>query len=415
MTSKRYDIGWQPVFCHYLNNISPAINKVTQSMRRLIKDASLFSISARTGMEDAVPRQYRLPVAVLTTALMILSTGNSIGAADRSPLVVVSTVQTDTVIKQVPLTGTFTSARVARLSAEISGQVEAVNVEVGDRVETGSALVELDREIEQLTLKALQASYRQSSAELADARRRYQDAQRLREQKNISENALRLLEAEVRVDGATLKQKQAEEQRQQARVERHTLRAPFSGVISERLTETGEWIEPGRPVLTLVAVDDLRIEFRVPQEFYAGINPQSSISVTLDALPEREFDGTIDAVVPVSDVSSRTFLIHVRVNAGDARLTPGMSVHGKLNLSTGSRGVVVARDAILRYPDGRVTVWVINPHSEPPTVSEKRVTTGHSFDGLITIREGIAAGDVIVVQGNESLQEGQQVRIQRRE
>ncbi len=58
---------------------------------------------------------------------------------------------------------------------------------------------------------------------------------------------------------------------------------------------------------------------------------------------------------------------------------------------------------------------MINPDSEPPTVSEKHVTTGHSFDGLITIREGIGAGDVIVVQGNESLQVGQQVRIQRHE
>jgi RND family efflux transporter MFP subunit len=186
-------------------------------------------------------------------------------------------------------------------------------------------------------------------------------------------------------------------------------------VISERTTETGEWIEPGKPVLTLVAVNDLRIEFRVPQEFYSRLNTQSTITVTLDALPDREFDGTIDAVVPVSDASARTFLIHVKVDAGDARLTPGMSVHGKLNLTTGREGVVVSRDAILRYPDGRITVWVIDPDSAPPTVSEKRVTTGDSFDGLITIRGGIQAGDVIVVRGNESLQEGQQVRIQRGE
>ena len=210
-----------------------------------------------------------------------------------------------------------------------------------------------------------------------------------------------------------LKQQQAEQRRQQARIERHILQAPFSGVISERLTEAGEWIEPGRPVLTLVAVDDLRIEFRVPQEYYSSIDKQTTLDVTLDAFPEREFAGTIDAVVPVSDPISRTFLIHVIVDAGNARMTPGMSVHGKLQLSTGRQGVVISRDAILRYPDGRITVWVINPDSEPATVSEKHVTTGHSFDGLITIREGIDAGDVIVVQGNESLQDGQQVRIQR--
>jgi membrane fusion protein (multidrug efflux system) len=384
-------------------------------MHRFIKPPRLGTDSSRTWTFAVVQHRNRLPVVMHMITGVILSAVLSIASADRSPLVIVSTAKTDTVIQQVPLTGTVTSARISRVSTEVSGQVEAVNVEVGDRVETGAALIELDREIEQLVVVALQASIRQASAELADAKRRYQDARRLREQKNISENELRLREAEVEVDGAMLKQKQAELQRQQARVERHTLRAPFSGLISERLTEAGEWIEPGRPVLTLVAIDELRIEFRVPQEFYSGINPQSTLSVTLDALPELEFDGTIDAVVPVSDPSSRTFLIHVKVDSGDARLTPGMSVHGKLNLTTGRQGVVISRDAILRYPDGRVTVWVINPGSEPPTVSEKRVTTGHSFDGLITIREGVRAGDVIVVRGNEFLQEGQQVLIQRRE
>ncbi len=384
-------------------------------MLRLNKAARLFATNAHARMSAAARCHYPLPVTVSAMALMFLFNSTSIAVADRFPLVVVSTAKTDTLIKQVPLTGTITSARVAKLSTEVSGQVEAVNVEVGDRVESGAALVELDREIAQLTLEALQASTRQASAELADAKRRFQDVKRLRERKSISENEMRLLEAEVEIDGATLKQKRAEEQRQQARVERHTLRAPFSGVISERLTETGEWIEPARPVLTLVAVDELRIEFRVPQEFYPRINQQSTLSVTLDALPDREFDGAIAAVIPVSDSSSRTFLIHVKVDAGDARLTPGMSVHGKLNLTTGRQGVVISRDAILRYPDGRVTVWVINADSDPPTVSEKRVSTGHSFDGLITIREGIQANDVIVVRGNESLQEGQQVRIHSRQ
>ena len=355
-------------------------------------------------------------VANLVIAGTLFSADTLLAASDRSPLVVVSTAKTDTVIRQVPLTGTMTSARVARLSTEVSGLVQTVAVEVGDAVKTGAVLIELDREIEQMTLQALQAAVTQSRAELADARRRYQDAKRLRQQKSISENELRLLEAEVEVDAATLKQKQAEQSRQQARVDRHTLRAPFSGVVSERLTETGEWIAPGSPVLTLVAVDDLRIEFRVPQEFYNRITPDSTINVTLDALPEREFDGRIDAIVPVSDASARTFLIHVKlVDAGDDRLTPGMSAHGQLRLSTGREGVVVSRDAILRYPDGRITVWVIEQDSDPPVVAEKRVSIGHSFGGLITIREGVQPGDVVVVRGNESLQEGQQVRIQRRQ
>lgn len=361
-----------------------------------------------------LPRRRLRPVVLLISCLLAIA-ADVAAATDRSPLVVVATARTDTVIRQVPLTGTMTSARVARLSTEVAGLVEMVKVEVGDRVKAGDMLIELDREIEQLTLQALQAAAAQSQTELADARRRYQDAKRLRDQKSISENELRLLEAEVEVDAATLKQKQAEQQRQQARVDRHSLRAPFSGVISERLTETGEWIVPGSPVLTLVAADELRIEFRVPQEFYNRISRDSAVGVTLDALPERQFDGRIETIVPVSDPSARTFLVHVQLDAANARLTPGMSAHGQLRLSTGREGVVVSRDAILRYPDGRITVWVIDPDSDPPTVSEKRVATGHSFGGLITIREGIEDGDVVVVRGNESLQEGQQVRIQHRE
>ena len=359
---------------------------------------------------------------ILITILLCLTAigpatlpATSWGASDRAPLVVVSKVTTDTVIKQVPLTGTITSARVANLSTEVSGRVDKVNVEVGDRVKAGAPLIELDREIERLTLESLRAATIQARAELADATRRFKDAQRLRQQKSISENELRLLEAEVEVDAATLKQKKAEEERQQARVERHTLRAPYDGVVTERHAESGEWIVPGTPVLKLVADDQLRIEFRVPQEFFNRIDENSVITLTLDAMPDREFNGSIAAIVPVSDFSSRTFLVHVTIDSGDAQITPGMSVHGQLKLSTGREGVVVSRDAILRYPDGRVTVWVIKPGSEPPKVTEKRVTTGHSFGGMITIRDGIEAGEVVVVQGNESLKGDQQVRILRHE
>ena len=332
-------------------------------------------------------------------------------ASAREPLVVVSKARTQTVIKQVPLTGTINSAKVSRLSTEVSGQVETINVEVGDSVKTGDVLVQLDAEIETLTLQSSQASTTQARAELADARRRYKDAERLKKQNSISDNAIRLIQAEVEIDAAALKRQQAEERVQQARVDRHTLKAPFTGVISERLTEIGEWIDPGRAILTLVAVDDLRVDFRVPQEFYTRINEKSGITVTLDALPKKEFNGTIETIVPVTDPSARTFLMHVRLGLDDIKITPGMSVHGLLRLNTGMQGVVISRDALLRYPDGRVTVWVVSEKNQQSTVSEQQVKVGHGFNGQVSILDGLQAGDVVVVEGNESLQEGQQVRI----
>ena len=335
-------------------------------------------------------------------------------ASPRLPLVVVSEVKTADIIKQVPLTGTISSAKLSRLSSEVSGLVETLRVEVGDHVKAGDVLLQLDDEIEALRLAAAVAATRQAEAELADARRRFKDAKRLRKQNTISENEIQLREAEVRIDEAVLQQQTAEMKQQQATVQRYRLKAPFSGVISERLTEIGEWIEPGKAVLTLVAIDELRADFRVPQEFFMAIDKNTEVTVSLDALTGKTYAGKIETVVPVSDPSARTFLIHVVMPGADIKMTPGMSVHGTLRLRTGKRGVVVSRDALFRYPDGRVTVWTVSQQKDQTVVFEKRVRLGNSFNGQMSILEGINAGDVVVVQGNESLQEGQRVKIHSR-
>ena len=88
-----------------------------------------------------------------------------------------------------------------------------------------------------------------------------------------------------------------------------------------------------------------------------------------------------------------------------------MSVRGKTNIDTGRSGVAVSRDAILRFPDGRVTVWVVDTGGDMPVVREQVVRTGFEFSGVVEITEGLADGDVVVVRGNETLQEGQTVTI----
>ena len=85
-----------------------------------------------------------------------------------------------------------------------------------------------------------------------------------------------------------------------------------------------------------------------------------------------------------------------------------MSANGVLSLDTGEEAVVVTRDAILQHPDGRTTIWVVN---QDKSVSERLVKTGLSFNGNIVIEEGLDADVSIVVQGNESLREGQLISI----
>ena len=150
-------------------------------------------------------------------------------------------------------------------------------------------------------------------------------------------------------------------------------------MISERLAELGEWVNPGDGLLELVATDNLRFDFRVGQESFAVISPQTPIEITLDALPDRSFSGRVDTIVPIKNPGARTFLIRVFANrtATDdpITITPGMSVRGRLNVDTGRSGIVVWRDAILRFPDGRVTVWVVDQDGELPVVHERIVRT----------------------------------------
>ncbi|MEW8540514.1 MAG: efflux RND transporter periplasmic adaptor subunit [Candidatus Thiodiazotropha endolucinida] len=185
--------------------------------------------------------------------------------------------------------------------------------------------------------------------------------------------------------------------------------------MSRRLVEQGEWIQPGDTVVELIATEGLRIDFRVPQSVYAKLDKSTKILISLDALPGRTFDGVIETIIPVTDPGTRTFLIRAMLDDLQVKLAPGMSASAVLRLNTGTRGVVIHRDALIRYPDGRVTVWAVNQKGESATVSEQQVQTGLSFNGMVTITKGLAADTTIVVQGNEALRDGQSVIIKREE
>ncbi len=210
-------------------------------------------------------------------------------------------------------------------------------------------------------------------------------------------------------DGAALQQAQAEAGYQRALLKRHTLKAPFTGVISSKLTEQGEWVQPGESVYTLVATQNLRIDFAVAEDYLAQIAVDTAVSYTLNADPEQLRQGRVGTIVPVTDPNGRTFLLRVPVENSATIITPGMSVQASMRVPTGREGVVVPRDATLRYPDGRVSVWTVDVDADNPVVTEHQVRTGLAFDGLIEIREGLQPGATIVVQGNEALQSGQRV------
>lgn len=350
------------------------------------------------------------PLLRAAVALTLITTT---GAATAQALVQVETAFGRDIVRQVDVTGTVTSPRNAVLSTAVAGLVAELVAEEGDYVNAGDPLLTLDAELATLALERVRATVQQRETELADSRRRLDEVVRVGTERGITATEIASLRAEVSSDTAALAAAQATAREQQAIVDRHTLRAPFAGVISARTTELGEWVNPGDGLMELVAINNLRFDFRVGQELYPELERDAPVDIMLDALPGAAMTGHIDTIVPVKNPGARTFLVRVLAdNTGNSpTITPGMSARGRLSVDTGQAGVVVPRDAIIRFPDGRITVWVVETENELPVVRERTVSTGLAFDGVVQVLSGLSQGETIVTRGNETLQEGQTVTV----
>ncbi|HKL62686.1 MAG TPA: efflux RND transporter periplasmic adaptor subunit, partial [Woeseiaceae bacterium] len=360
------------------------------------------------------------PLRVVTTAvsrvitLVITSAAlaPSPAVAAEGPPVAVSEANRQPVVRILPVSGTVTSPRSALLSPSVGGLIDGFTVDAGSVVAAGDVLVTLDDELEGLALERARAALAEAEAALADARRRLAEAERLGSERGIPESEIESRRAEVAADEAALQAASAEFRQQQAVVRRHEIRAPFAGAVARRAAEVGEWVSPGDGLLELVATEGLRYDFRVPQNYYPDISADTAIDISPDAAPEETIPGDIVAIVPVNDPAARTFLLRAVAAGGHSLpVTPGMSARGALHLDTGREAVVVPRDALIRYPDGRITVWTLETGTNGPTVAERRVQTGLEFDGLVEIVSGIEAGTRVVTRGNEALQNGQSVTV----
>ncbi len=351
----------------------------------------------------------------LTKIILVLLTTLPTASYAQAPAVpvVAQSVREVPVRESIRLTGSVTAARASNLSPATSGLITAVAVDAGSRVQRGDALLELDPELARWQAQSAAAAVRAARVALDDARRRLEEAQSLAPKQSIAETLVRDLAAEVEEDDAALQRAQAEAGYRDALLARHTLLAPYDGVVAAKLSDVGEWVVPGDAVLELVATSDLRIDFAVAEQYLQRIAPGTAVTFNTALAGAAGGTGTVASVVPVSDPVARTFLLRVEPAAGGPPLSPGMSVSGRIMLDTGRQSQAVPRDAIIRHPDGRVLVWVVEDSADGPRVSERIVDPGLVFDGLVEIRSGLERGTRVVIKGNEALQVGQRVTVQR--
>jgi RND family efflux transporter MFP subunit len=334
--------------------------------------------------------------------------------AQGRPGVELEQVETSDIISEVSLNGTVNALRTSRLSTAVAGLVEDVRVETGNRVARGDLLVALDDEQAEFELESARAESSEARARLQEAQRRLAEARSVGAGRNIAATEVSARESEVAATEATLARLRAEERRRQVVLDRHRIEAPFDGVVSDRISDLGEWVTPGDEMLTLVDTTNLRLDFRVPQNYYQRISDDSELWVQVGGASQKSVKAMIESLVPVSDPRARTFLMRA---TGPEKLDvlPGMAVQATLRVSTGEKGLTVSRDAINRYPDGRVTVWIAEPTDEDLyEVREKRVEVGSGFDNRMEIISGLEGTELVVIRGNESLEDGARVRLAER-
>lgn len=370
----------------------------------------------------------KLPfIPLLVTPLLVIALLAAVGTASATaaedaaavaPMAVEAVVaQQQPLIEEVPVTGTINPLRQALLSSEVAGLIQDVHADIGDRVQKGDLLLTLDPELSSISRDAAIAEVARVRETLADSRRRLAELQRLLGDNHVAETEVESLGSEVRERSAQLQAAQVETERLTALLRRHQVNAPFAGTVSLREVDVGEWVEPGTALFELVDTHALRADFQVPQRYFPRIQPKTRIRVTLDS--GHTLDTRVEHKIPVSRSGSRTFLLRTTFDAKRANgpeLIPGMSASAVLQLTRDRQGIAVPRDAVLRYPDGRVTVWVAAPGrtwNKTTEVREQQVSTGLSFNGMIEIQSGLSAGQRVVVRGNEGLQPGQKVILKR--
>lgn len=332
----------------------------------------------------------------------------ALAAHGQAPRVVLGVVERGPLIEEIALNGTVNSRRNVDISVSIGGLVRERLADIGTRVSRGDPLMRLDDELARLEHERVAAELREAESRLVEARRLLEQAHSVGGGRVITATEQARRTSEVGIAEAAAGRARAAERLQAARLSRHDLLAPFDAVVSARAADVGQWVEPGDPVFTLVDTTDLLFDFQVPQQAFHLLGPETTLSVEVPGAGRRA--ATVEIWLPVTDAQARTFLLRAQPPQG-ARLVPGMAVSGTLRLMRDEDGLSVERDAINRYPDGRVTVWVAEPVDGRGLhrVREQVVRVGGAAGSRVFVTGGLTGGERIVTRGNEALRDGLEV------
>lgn len=325
-------------------------------------------------------------------------------ATFQPPPPTVSTAQAERQVWQprIEAVGQLSAVRGVDVSNEVAGTVSEIAFASGDVVEKGALLVQLDDSIERAELPGLVAQL--DLARMDVERTRELIDRNLTSVKELDQAQSQLQQMESAV--AALK----------ATIAKKALRAPFAGTLGIRQVDLGEYLPEGTPIVTLQSLDELHVDFSLPEEFIDDVEAGQKVNVSVSTYPGQAFTGELQAVSVKIDPSSHNFAAQAVIDNADGRLRPGMFADVAVQAGAEEAVVAVPKTAISYSLHGDA-VFVVEKAEEPESeqtalVAEQRfVRLGASNGGMVAVLQGIEAGDEVVTAGTQKLRDGMAVNI----
>jgi len=280
----------------------------------------------------------------------------------------------------------------ADVIAKVAGEVREILVEEGDDVEQGQVLARLDGDRLRLELD-------QSQANLRKLQRDFERNVDLKEKGLISTGDF----DKIRYDLEAL---QASYNLAKLELDYTQIRAPISGVISDRFVRLGETVSANEIAFRVTSFDPLVAYLHVPEREYRNIAEDQIVGIDIDALQGQRIIASVTRVSPVVDPQTGTFKITIEINDEERRIKPGMFGRISIVYDQHVNVLQVPRSAILE-DSGETNVFVI----EDGKAIRRKVETGYSNGGMIEIAEGLADNDKVVTVGQSGLKDDAVVTI----
>ena len=313
-------------------------------------------------------------------------------------------------VREVPrslrVTGTLVAVDDADVAAEAPGAVERVFAERGDLVAKGAALIGIDSTISTLQAREAAAGLASAEAQVKLAESECARATSLTEAGGLSTAERDRVLTQCEQGRRQLDMTRARKALADTQLARATVRAPFAGVVAERLVSPGDYVAPGRAVVKLVAVDPLRLDLSVPERQASLVEAGATIRFELTDAPGIIHEATVARMSPALRERTRDLIVEASVANADGRLRPNSFAVANLALGT-SPGVVLPATAIRTSGEFARIFVVVDGMAE-----ERVVELGAEVEDAREVVVGVREGELVVNPLPEGLADGAALSVQ---